>query len=99
MMAHTPGPWEASYDDKFMEYIVIDDNGNTVATCEDIDGDEGEANAYIMGAALEMYEALVEGEAYMRKDIPVDAEILYAHPVIVKMQKAIRKARGECNAI
>ena len=45
--------------------------------------------------APEMYEALVEGEAYMRKDIPVDAEILYAHPAIVKMQKAIQKARGE----
>src|SRR4051812_37585185 len=54
--AHTPGPWLAEADDS----SVFDSEGREVADCLTFPfaGEEAEANARLIAAAPELYEAL-----------------------------------------
>ena len=96
-MKHTPGPWEVKY-----EFNVMDRKGRNIAACggfmTNVDSDnvhaEKIANARLVSAAPEMYEALenVCTEICSERD---RAECPNGYNSNCYVLKALRKARGE----
>lgn len=93
-VGHTPGPWDTRDDDKRITVgvgLVDGPNGYDVAEVynDDCDRDEAWANAHLIAAAPELYEALI---AVRRRGLPdrytsdaeliaqVDAALLKASP-------------------
>lgn len=83
-----PDEWEDTYfvgpeseylDDESMQYSLLE--GGLVLASEE----ENEANAYLIAAAPELYEALKE----------VCQEFAHNHPSIEKGRAALAKARGQ----
>ena len=55
----TPGPWEAVRDEKNERWQIQEtDNNGLVLVQHTFDGEEAEANANLIAAAPDMYEAL-----------------------------------------
>jgi hypothetical protein len=86
----TPGPWKRVLN-KFGESVLVQpatdrtlfllDDGETT----DWDADETEANARLIAAAPELYEALQEAVVYSEAEFPWT----------VRARAALAKARGE----
>lgn len=94
-MRHTPGPWringtaiEEDTDDRPVYVLASiydsEENGEDFA--------DGLANACLIAAAPELYEALEAMEKMTRK---TDMMVGIYHPVFTQARAALRKARGE----
>ena len=98
---HTPGPWNINYDDKPGGWIDIYDDNKILITsimdCEILEGErtilsfeQTEANAYLLSAAPEMYEALLDCCGECVDTFESDSACRFC-----SVGKALRKARGE----
>jgi hypothetical protein len=90
MSQHTPAPWKALIEDDEIR-VVEDDNlpgYSVIATIDD--NREGEANAHLIAAAPEMYEALkaalADEEAYERGERVISAWKSIALAAIAKSE-------------
>lgn len=81
MTEFTKGPWMAVFDDELGAYVASTD------TTYDIVCHVHEANAHLIAAAPDLYEAL--------DAIIVDDTWGLDHPVYMKCRAALAKARGE----
>ena len=95
MSKHAPGPWavvDLGYDSGRQVYVA-DNTGTTVCDCDwSHTDDECEANARLIAAAPEMYEALKEAEAELYQVPPADNEQLRTLEIV---RAAIAKAEGK----
>jgi hypothetical protein len=91
--AFTPGPWKAFYKRKYDEWhVAMPYGGGSSMLCplasdgiEAPDPSQREANAHLIAAAPELYEALDA----------ICSEFAQNHPLIVKGSAALAKARGQ----
>lgn len=92
MSEHTPGPWDLMSG---MPTNVIGSSGIRVARC-DFDGDfshpECAANAHLIAAAPDMYEALERAMSYLI--VLAGSDDSEAKEIIIACQAAIAKAEG-----
>lgn len=96
----TPGPWTALIQGKDSEYIdVIDKNGRFICGCfENIPREEEPiANAALIAAAPDMYEALEEilSDLYTFPQVAPGVDHPEVFDLKLKLRKLLRKARGE----
>jgi hypothetical protein len=86
----TPGPWHV-YQEKPHYYSVGTDYAHDRGRDQNIVRDvRKEANARLMAAAPEMFDALVGLLAYINARIPGEESVAY-----LEAQSALAKARGE----
>jgi hypothetical protein len=91
----TKGPWVATPRGTYNDFdgdsslILGDDCTQRIAIIQNDGTDEDEANAHLIAAAPELYEALYE--------IIKSGEIPYCQtsPLVIKANAALKKARGE----
>lgn len=102
-MKHTPGPWIIADEEELQDaergqdvFGIWDEDQDiriaSVETC-DCDGDQIKANALLIAAAPEMFEALIECEELWGK-ILKKPDLNRGHPVHA-VRAALAKARGE----
>ena len=84
----TPGPWLFSSYKSGNSVIVIDGKEFDVAT---VNYPNRDANAHLIAAAPELYEALDA----LRAELFLHAEGNYFRPLLDKAEIALAKARGE----
>ena len=87
-MKHTPGPWrieDIESTQPYTEYDVYADD-HRVMHVHDID-DGAEANALLIAAAPDLYEACKRALVYIQSDPAV-------YPLISAIKNAIAKAEG-----
>lgn len=82
---HTPGPWNCDQTVGFATFVGAEENPN-IAAVHFKDTDEGKANARLIAAAPELYEALCD--MISDRDCLSEATVDFA-------QRAIAKARGQ----
>lgn len=93
----TPGPWHAVNDD-FIEAengtLVIEQINNNLC---DVDDDEITANANLIAAAPELYEAGDRLAHFARSAVSCDCpeSTAYLQSLINNLRAALRRARGE----
>ncbi|GIK39550.1 MAG: hypothetical protein BroJett011_33830 [Chloroflexota bacterium] len=111
---HTPGPWTYHFEEPNRDWVLImagGPKGKIIAnvntqSCPDIDSAPlfrvmpAKANANLIAAAPDMYEALemiheafIKGEIRFTKQRRSDLDPY--HPANTKMSVALAKARGE----
>src|SRR3982750_1254786 len=109
MTAYTPGPWEAGRSDMkseinscFGKWVYAGDRFIAGATSQDIESwDEVMANAHLIAAAPEMYEALLPAInllaniEYVHPNIDDSADIHISVKNLRRMVAAIAKAEGK----
>ncbi|ATJ91568.1 hypothetical protein HK16_04925 [Acetobacter senegalensis] len=93
----TSGPWEVlvgdnysiiskNYPKNYPNFFKTDDTGPDLAAVGNRSVDCGEANAYLIAAAPELYEVLSDA---LKQGLSID--------VIKKARAALSKARGEAS--
>lgn len=92
----TPGPWRVNYSDIQAKDYDSSEFNLTVARINAFSASREEqleeiANAALIAAAPEMYEALENILAYLNQD-PTAGDVTYA---VSKVEQALAKARGE----
>ena len=88
----TPGPWLFSSYKSGNSVIVIDGKEFDVAT---VNYPNRDANAHLIAAAPELYEALEHIEEYWNRDQNISAMSDALWHIIEVAQAALAKARGE----
>lgn len=87
---HTPGPWDYSFESIDPEWAVVKINGGLVVANVNSHARQ-EANARLIAAAPEMYEALVA----LKRDLETRYGVLdLSLSVIEAMERALAKAEG-----
>ena len=82
----TPGPWQIDDDGIYNPRITGDDGNDVAEVLEFPDMGQQIANARIIGAAPDLYEALLEALPYVPE---------HHGPIMHKINAALAKTRGE----
>ena len=98
MNKFTPGPWKSGRKHPFSEvrYVDFTDmHGTTdeICTLYYSKGEEQEANARLIAAAPEMYEALELLTEHWDKDQSYEATVLNAKDIIANIKQIISKVK------
>lgn len=86
---HTPGPWVAKYSVHFKRFQIVDVMGEVCASVS-IYGANPDANARLVAAAPELFEAL-----QLLLDARDEGDVASWSSVWDAAEAAIAKARGE----
>ena len=90
---HTPGPWTCSANYSTRHYMLWDADGNYHDLSDDVA--EMDANARLISAAPELYEALLTAEQELHNRQRDDGWNPKTERVVVRARAALAKARGE----
>ena len=85
---HTPGPWEVTGSGD-----IVTSNGIVIAWTNVLGGMEEEANARLIAAAPDLFDALLTLTTVVRERVTLDA----TSPEIRAAESAIAKATGEAS--